>query len=321
MDKRQLEDKVYGLAQRVKQGHRVEDTTIELKSQWPETSAAARRLAGAANAARGESVLWIVGIDEGTSAIVGADENELTNWLSSVKKHFEGGVAPHLALSVAVPIDGKNVVALWFDTDQSPYLVNNPSYGISGGGPVQYEVPWREGTGVRTAKRADLLRLLLKAAKLPRIEIRYAQMVHSHHADHKERWQLTVQFFAVPQNDDAVTFPAHLWSAEFYHVYTNTMIPLEMRTIEFFNSAEGSVDKDRVTFTRPIRFNMIGQTTFGYVTRSLPDVVKAQIVFGIAGEEDSVRVELEMGNQRVQDNKTITWEQGTDREATKYQSR
>ena len=51
---------------RVLRNQKNEDDRIELKGVWPEPSGrrTARQLAGHANAARGERVLWIVGLSE-----------------------------------------------------------------------------------------------------------------------------------------------------------------------------------------------------------------------------------------------------------------
>lgn len=53
------------IARRVENQQPVEDSRVELKRAWPTNYAnAARRIAGHANAARGEAVLWLIGIDE-----------------------------------------------------------------------------------------------------------------------------------------------------------------------------------------------------------------------------------------------------------------
>ena len=41
-----------------------EDARVELKADWIDESKMARRLAGHANAANGEHVLWLFGVDE-----------------------------------------------------------------------------------------------------------------------------------------------------------------------------------------------------------------------------------------------------------------
>lgn len=49
---------------RVKSKQPIEDSRVELKASWPDPKKAARRLAGHANAARGEPILWLVGIND-----------------------------------------------------------------------------------------------------------------------------------------------------------------------------------------------------------------------------------------------------------------
>jgi hypothetical protein len=62
------------------------------------------------------------------------------------------------------------VVSLVFESDTAPFVVRNHVHGHQGGGPVAWEVPWRDGTAVRSATRADLLRLLLSAQHLPAVD-------------------------------------------------------------------------------------------------------------------------------------------------------
>ena len=53
------------ILERVEKHQPIEDTWVELKAEWPvETAKTARQLAGHANAARGEPVLWLIGVDE-----------------------------------------------------------------------------------------------------------------------------------------------------------------------------------------------------------------------------------------------------------------
>ena len=54
------------------------------------------------------------------------------------------------------------VLALHFATDRAPYVVKCPSSGRS-----ELEVPWRRGTRTRSARRHELLKLLLPAVSTP----------------------------------------------------------------------------------------------------------------------------------------------------------
>ena len=62
---RELETRVIELVDLVLGGRRVEDDLIECKSEWPDPQkrAAARQLAGHANKARDEPILWIIGLE------------------------------------------------------------------------------------------------------------------------------------------------------------------------------------------------------------------------------------------------------------------
>jgi hypothetical protein len=139
----------------------VEDSKIELKTEWPEPNRAARQLAAHANAARGVPVLWLVGIDEKARSIVGAQATELANWFPSVEQFFDGN-APRMVLHVNVRSGGATIVALYFETHQgAPFVVKNAE-----GGYPQFVVPWREGASTRTASRYDLLRILVPIRRL-----------------------------------------------------------------------------------------------------------------------------------------------------------
>jgi hypothetical protein len=89
---------------------------------------------------------------------------ELSNWYSKIESCFDE-LAPRM-IPLNITIDEKIVMALLFETDRSPFVVKNPS-----GKNPDREVPWRENTATRTAKRSDLIRLLSPLEKIPEIEI------------------------------------------------------------------------------------------------------------------------------------------------------
>ncbi len=169
MRKSELEAWVLDVIARVEAGQPNEDARVELKREWPESQKAARRIAGHANAAGGDPVLWIIGVDQ-AAGIAGADALELPNWLSQVRAEFNE-LAPDLLIDLNIPARGKTVVALLFATDRAPFVVKNPMFGSAGGGSIELEVPWREGTRVRSATRAELLRILSPLQRLPNFEI------------------------------------------------------------------------------------------------------------------------------------------------------
>jgi hypothetical protein len=187
-----------------------EDSRVEMKAEWLDPSKAARQIAGHANAARGESILWIIGIDE-SRGIVGADNVELANWLPAVKTFFNGPFPEVIDLNV--PVDDKIVVALLFSTDRAPFVVKNSAYGNQGSGPVELEVPWREGRSTRSARREDLIRLLVPLSHQPSIEVLGATITIKEPSPNSNpsqyNWDIGVQLYVAPSEQDRVVIPRH----------------------------------------------------------------------------------------------------------------
>ncbi|MBK9154118.1 MAG: hypothetical protein IPM25_07865 [Chloracidobacterium sp.] len=138
------------------EGRKVEDSRIELKAKWIPADAAAKRLAGHANAARGENIMWIFGVDENNKKLASVDPDELGDWYRSVEKRFDG-FAPRLVLDVRFEMSDSALVSLYFDTRHEPPFVVK---GETGGYP-EYTVPWRVGTATRAANRSQLLSILV----------------------------------------------------------------------------------------------------------------------------------------------------------------
>ena len=85
MRRAELEEWVLNIVDKVKNGQWTEDSRVELKAQWPDDAyRAARRIAGHANAARGDSILWIIGIDESRNEVSGAGQGEMATWWQKV---------------------------------------------------------------------------------------------------------------------------------------------------------------------------------------------------------------------------------------------
>src|ERR1700726_1800288 len=70
----------------------VEDDRAELKSNWPEARDVARQLAGHANTAGGDPILWLFGADQ-RSGVVAYQTRDMATWRSQLEAEFEG-VAP-----------------------------------------------------------------------------------------------------------------------------------------------------------------------------------------------------------------------------------
>jgi hypothetical protein len=223
----EIENWVLKIIEQVESGQPNEDFRVELKAYWPDARKAARQIAGHANAAHGEPILWPIGVDE-EKGVVGVNNEELANWYAQVRAEFDG-LAPKLLRDLNVPVAGITVVALLFDTDRAPYLVKNPAYGQPNGGPVQLEVPWREGRSTRSASRSDLLRILSPIQKNPSFELLdawlkvYPEMGPPSSAggptyseDSKNlTWKLDMDFYVAPKTDARVVIPFHHCTASF----------------------------------------------------------------------------------------------------------
>ncbi len=143
----------------------IEDDFVECKQEWPAMSAS-RQLAGSANRAAGQPIIWIIGLDtEGaTHSTEGIDP---ADWCARMTARFDDGVAPDLECHTIVAVsERESVVALQFATDRAPYVCKR-----DGGGSPEREVPMREGTRTRSAYRHELLRMLSAATRSPMAEI------------------------------------------------------------------------------------------------------------------------------------------------------
>ncbi|MBU1108983.1 MAG: ATP-binding protein [Candidatus Riflebacteria bacterium] len=209
MKKQEIEFKVLDIIERLEKGQPIEDDMIELKAEWPRDHfRAARRIGAHANAARGEPIMWLIGIDE-KKGVVGADFEELSIWFAKVRSRFDQLLAPNL-ISLAIPYDGKTVVALIFETERSPFVIRIPdSTGI-----VTHEVPWREANSTRSARRSDLIKLLYPIQKKPsleiidgRIELQRAIAGVSQITTYQ--WNLSMKVYVVTYSSETLVIPFH----------------------------------------------------------------------------------------------------------------
>jgi hypothetical protein len=157
----QIEGRAQEAVEVVLAGDRVEDDLIECKSDWPDESKV-RQLAAHANAARGEPIIWLIGVHENSHEVPSLGILTQADWWAVMSKRFDE-VFPEL-LHVTVHIDeGKTVIALAFATDQAPYVI---TMGADQGR-VEREVPIRVATRTRSAHRHDLIRMLAPAVTVP----------------------------------------------------------------------------------------------------------------------------------------------------------
>lgn len=199
---------------RVVKNQPIEDNRVELKSELSDPYKAARRIAAHANIAHGESILWLVGVDQKKQMVTGAPNIDFAELWSSINSYFNE-LAPSVT-DVNVPFEGKTVLALLFATDRAPYVVRNPAFNTQAGGQVALEVPWREGTMTRSATRAQLLRLLLPLQKLPLVQLYDAELaVDWHYLDYQSlHWHFAASLYVVSYSgDEPVIFPFHMCEA------------------------------------------------------------------------------------------------------------
>jgi hypothetical protein len=206
-----------GIIDTVTSGGRVEDSRVELKAEWPgDPAKAARRLAGHANAARGEEILWLIGVDE-RRGLVGVNPDDLAKWWSTTSAFFDG---PIPGITPVTVYKGMTVLALLIETAYAPFVIKNPAFGAPNGGPVELEVPWREMTSIRSARHGDLIRMLVPQSNMPSIEVLNASLVGNRFLGSEGRavdsfgpnfkWQARAQLYVVPRNSGLLVFPAHL---------------------------------------------------------------------------------------------------------------
>jgi hypothetical protein len=185
MTHQEIENRVLEALERFSAGRKLEDARVEFKADWgSDPSKAARQLAGHANAARSDWVLWIIGVNERQSRIVGASDQELANWWPQIQSCFED--KPPVLTNLAVG----DVHALWFATPDSPYVYRDKTKG------GVLEVPWREGNATRSARHADLVRLLYPRSQRPEVHVIGGRLI-CRHGDSRHI-KLTLQAIVVP---------------------------------------------------------------------------------------------------------------------------
>lgn len=210
MEHRLIEAWVHRVIAEVERGGSVEDARVELKRDWPDSaSKAARRIAGHANAAPSEHLLWIIGVDEklGAQCVVGATSNDLARWWPAVQAEFNQ-VPPELVASLNVPInDALSVVALVVRGDRIPYVVKVPESGTVKGLAASLEVPYREGTRVRSATHAQLVRMLSAFHAMPIVDA-VDGSIHLDREGTHLRLRVTLRFDVLPSSPDIVSLQA-----------------------------------------------------------------------------------------------------------------
>ncbi|QDG49319.1 hypothetical protein FIV42_00780 [Persicimonas caeni] len=221
----------------VLEGNRVEDSRVELKAHFPgdhphipeddHVFKHARQLAGHANAARGAELLWLFGLDDEAHCITDVATDKREHWYQRISSKFES-LVPELLECLTIDHADGVVVAFYFGTERAPYLVNNPK-----GGRIDFEVPWREDNTTRTARRRDLVSVLVPVQRLPDAEMLLAAASVGRPKD-RLVFCLDAQIYLEPLGEGQIVFPFHrirLESPELESIHLSRWSP-------YFASAE-----------------------------------------------------------------------------------
>jgi hypothetical protein len=148
-------------------------------------------------------VLWIIGLTE-AGEIRPLSGYDTATWLAQIRAEFEG-LAPSLLADLHVPVGpAEEVIALLFDAQRVPYVTKAQPHSV-------YEVPWREGTAIRSARRHELLSVLATVSQAPELEVLRAAMSWPEPSGSPASTfsRLTVSLYVTPPNSERVTIPFH----------------------------------------------------------------------------------------------------------------
>ncbi len=232
-------------------GGRIEDDLVECKTDWPDPQKAARRLAAHANGARGQEIVWIVGLDEERHCVHRVSDDEVASWWDQVRRHFDEEICPRVEVLRVPTSPEHSVTSLFFATDRSPYVVTKG--GEQGG--FDRDVPYREGNRTRSAHRHELLRMLSAAAMPPQIEVVWCRLAsHSSTASGgTDDLLFTIEgnvFFDTPTSGQLVALAKHRMKGTLHFGATSSsgveLEPLPLAELELhheivrYQQAEGT---------------------------------------------------------------------------------
>ena len=164
-------------------------------------AAMARRLAGHANWARGQDLLWI---------FPGLAPAAVESALLGAASLFDG-LAPAWLVQRLVLEDGRPGTVAKIETGRAPFVI-----GASGG---RLETPWLEPgeTKPRSATRLDLVRLFTPRAELPQIEILEAALSFYRNTQLRVRttfrWSADAALYLIPHETSRLVIPLHRFRA------------------------------------------------------------------------------------------------------------
>ena len=296
MNNQELETLVLSTVDRILNGRRAEDSRIECKGSWPDPKKA-RQLAGHANSARGEEIVWIIGIDETAGEFTSPVMPDLADWWSQMSARFDDHVVPGIReLNVQVT-DTASVTALLFSTDRAPYLIK----ASDGQSSFERDVPMRSGTGTRSAYRHELLRLLQPAAVPPPASLITASLSGYKAKDSSTRFHLNIQVYIDQRPDEIVVLPYHQSMCQIVDA-REELVENKTRTV-LFNLSPGSTDgvfakvgvqarSDGFVVAGGAVVQLFGITDLKNKYSDFSDVQEFEIIVevGVAGAERSIEI-------------------------------
>jgi hypothetical protein len=286
----------------VLEGRPLEDDLVELKREWIESKKAARQIAGACNAARGEPVLWIIGVDEKHRELLPVDPQEFSTWYRQVESEFDKP-APEINI-VNLYFEIGCLVAICFRTDSPPYVIKNPKPES-----VHREVPWRIGNSTQSASRDQLLRLLIPVAKLPSLTSIGAKLKLIADRNGSYSYYATMAVFVEGKSADEMVFARQLSDCRVVAFPEGTM-EAPKSTISFRGaniSDKGAIA--RVNGTGQIEINF--QIPPEQMCRVERDAnVRLEFTTRPSGFESYLKLSVEMERFQQSDNQSAIWMSG-----------
>jgi hypothetical protein len=235
-DRLQLEAWASEIVQSVGRKQIQEDDRIEFKSTWPsDHNRMARRIAGMANAAGGHEIILLIGVDpKGEPPITDPGTEDLSEWLPAIRKQFAENNFPS-EIVCQPTFEDYRCVAIIFDSSNAPFLVKNPNFGTAGH-TIEFEVPWRAGTSVRTARRSEILSLMRRHAHRPDFEVLHFQANAGHDFVGDAHLSFFVTLYAIADETNSIVLPFHRisWKVD----YGQGDEEIQSETVKYFSQDE-----------------------------------------------------------------------------------
>jgi hypothetical protein len=202
----------YDVVEQVARKRFGEDDLVEFKRVWIEPHKAVRRIAAQANAARGEDFLWLIGIDPSQpDPFVELEPKDPDALFREVESYFMDRHRPEWRC-FGVTYENKTVYAIAFGTSESPFLISLKKVNQKLGnleGAAEAELPWRSGTGTKSATRQQILSLLYNVPPLPEIEVMASEFVPFESETANFYPGFYVKFYVILRSAEPIIVPFH----------------------------------------------------------------------------------------------------------------